>query len=81
MQGGQGHQPSVARQAIAAVLDVFTFFIAGALITVTIAGSQTPHGDFLNGWTTWLVFVSTGVYVVFGKKLLGGTLWQRLLRV
>lgn len=71
----------MARQVVAAVLDLFTFFIAAALITVTFAGSHTPDGKILNGWTAWLVFVSTGIYVVYGKVIFGGTLWQRILKV
>ncbi len=71
----------MARRVVAAVLDLFTFFIVAALITVALAGSQTPDGLILNGWAAWLVFVATGIYVVFGKTLFGGTLWQRLLKV
>jgi hypothetical protein len=78
---GQRRRSSTARKVVAAILDLFTFFIAAASIAVTFAGGLAPDGERLNGWVALVVFLSTGVYVVFGKALLGGTFWQRILNV
>lgn len=74
-------RPSATRQVVAAVLDLFTFFIAAASVAVLLFGSLTPDGKTLNGGAAVGVFLSTGIYVVFGKTLFGGTLWQRILNV
>ena len=78
--GRERRSPAI-KQLVAAVLDLFTFFIAAASIAVWLAGSLTPDGATLNGWAAVGVFLSTGIYVVFGKTLFGGTLWQRILKV
>ncbi|MEM9443673.1 MAG: hypothetical protein AAGA73_24795 [Pseudomonadota bacterium] len=75
------HRPRPLIQLVAATLDLFIIFIPAAFTAATFAGSITPTGNQLNGWPALCVFALTGLYVVFGKKLFGGTIWQRLLKI
>ena len=69
------------RKVVAAVLDfVLAFFIAGFVIGY-LTGNLTKNGFELHGAPALVAFAAIAIYFVVFTKLLGGTVWQRLLGV
>lgn len=69
------------RKALAVVLDfIFVFFFAGYVVGY-LTGNLTDDGFALKGTPALIVFAMIAVYFVVFTKLLGGTIWQRLLGV
>jgi hypothetical protein len=69
------------RKVLAAVLDfIFVFFIAGYVVGY-LTGNLTDDGFQLKGAPALIVFAMIAVYFVVFTKLLGGTIWQRLLGI
>ncbi len=75
-------QPPVAtwRKVLAAVLDFLTVFFVGGYIIGMLTGNTTGGGFKLEGLPALLLFALIIAYFVVGRKFLGGTLWQRILR-
>jgi hypothetical protein len=77
---GQGRQIAQWRIVVAAILDFLTaFFIFGYLIAL-VTGDTTEGGFSLEGGPAILLFVLLVAYFWIGRKYLGGTLWQRILK-
>jgi hypothetical protein len=75
------HHVATWRKVVAAVLDfVFIFFIAGYVVGY-LTGNLTSNGFELKGAPALVVFAAIALYFVIFTKLLGGTLWQRVLGV
>lgn len=69
------------RKVVAAILDfIFVFAIAGYIIAAA-TGNTTEEGFSLNGWPAFLLFAIVVLYFVLFTRFLGGTVFQRLLRV
>lgn len=69
------------RKVVAAILDfVFIFFVAGYVIAYA-TGNTTEEGFSLNGGPAFLLFGVVVLYFVIFTRYLGGTPFQRLLRV
>lgn len=69
-----------ARKVFAAILDfIFIFWVAGLAIGY-FSGGLTKDGFSLNGGPALLSFAVIILYFVVGRRYLGGTLFQRLLR-
>jgi hypothetical protein len=69
------------RKVLAAVLDaVFVFAIAGYVVGY-LTGNLTESGFELHGGPALIVFAAIALYFVVFTRLLGGTVWQRVLRV
>lgn len=69
------------RKVLAVVLDlVFVFFIAGYAVGY-VTGNLTDDGFALKGAPALIVFAVIAIYFVVFMRFLGGTIWQRLLRV
>jgi hypothetical protein len=69
------------RKVVAAILDfIFVFAIAGYAIGY-MTGSLTDEGFSLQGWPAFILFAAVILYFVVFARYLGGTVFQRLLRV
>ena len=69
------------RKVVAAILDfIFVFAIAGYAIGY-MTGSLTDEGFSLQGWSAFILFAAVILYFVVFTRYLGGTVFQRLLRV
>ncbi|BAT60703.1 hypothetical protein GJW-30_1_03252 [Variibacter gotjawalensis] len=73
--------PQVAtwRKVVAAILDFLTVFFVGGYIVGASTGNLTSSGFKLEGMSALLLFILIIAYFYVGRKILGGTLWQRIL--
>lgn len=80
MSGAEKTRPAMWRVIVAAILDFFTaFFVFGYLVAV-VTGDTTESGFSLNGLPALVSFALIIAYFWIGRKYLGGTLWQRILK-
>ena len=77
---GKGGRPYF-RIVVAAVLDFITAFLVLGYGVAATTGNLTDDGFQMNGAPALLTFVLIALYFWIGSKYLGGTLWQRILRV
>lgn len=69
------------RKVLAAILDfIFVFAIAGYAIGYA-TGNLTDEGFSLSGGPAFLLFAIVILYFALFSRYLGGTVWQRILRV
>ena len=68
------------RKVLAAILDFLTVFFVGGYAIGKSTGNLTDDGFKLEGLPAFLLFALIAVYFVVGRKYLGGTIWQRILR-
>ncbi len=68
------------RIILAAILDFLTaFFVIGYGVAL-VSGDTTDEGFQLNGMPALVLLALIVAYFWIGRKYLGGTLWQRLLK-
>jgi len=72
---------SAFKRGVAAVLDFFTVFFAGGYIIGKLTNETTPEGFSLSGGAAIALFALIVVYFYVGRKLLRGTLWDRILGI
>ena len=68
------------RKVLAGILDFLTVFFVGGYVIGKLTGNVTEDGFKLEGLPALALFVLVIVYFVVGRKYLGGTIWQRILR-
>jgi DMSO reductase anchor subunit len=71
---------STWRKVFAAIFDFLTIFFVGGYAVGAVTGSNTNDGFKLEGIPALILFALIAAYFVIGRKYLGGTLWQRILR-
>ena len=69
------------RKVVAAILDFITVFAVGGYVIGRLTGNLTDNGFKLEGAPALVLFALMIAYFVIGGRYLGGTLWQRILRV
>lgn len=69
------------RKVLAAVLDFIMVFFIGGMSIGYATGNLTESGFELKGAPAMILFAAIGLYFVVFTKFLGGTIWQRVLRV
>lgn len=67
------------RRGLAGFLDFLTVFFAGGYLISAVTGETTADGFSLHGASALVLFAGIILYFYFGWKVLGGTLWQRIL--
>jgi len=72
--------PSVWRIVVAAILDFLMVFIGVGFLIARATGETTPNGFRLEGTAALALFAVIALYFFVGRRYLGGTLWQRVLR-
>jgi hypothetical protein len=69
------------KRVLAPILDFsMVFFVGGQLIGMA-TGMTTPGGFNLEGWPAGLLFVLIIAYFYVGRKVAGGTLWDRFFGI
>jgi len=68
------------RKILAGILDFLTVFFLGGYVIGKLTGNSTEDGFKLEGLPALLLFALIAAYFVVGRKYLGGTIWQRILR-
>jgi len=76
----QARPVSTWRKILAGILDFLTVFFVGGFVIGKLTGNLTDDGFKLDGLPALLLFALIAVYFVVGRKYLGGTVWQRVLR-
>jgi hypothetical protein len=69
------------KRVVAAVLDFFTIFYVGGLAIGEIAGGASGGSFELSGWPALALFALVVAYFYLGRRVLGGTLWDRIFRI
>ncbi len=68
------------RKVLAGIFDFLPVFFVGGYVIGKLTGNLTDDGFKLEGLPALLLFALIIVYFVVGRKYLGGTIWQRILR-
>lgn len=79
-ENGNPRPISQWRIILAAILDFFTAFFVGGYLVAVVTGDVTSKGFQLNGLPALACFALIVIYFWVGRKYLGGTLWQRILK-
>lgn len=69
------------RKVLAAILDFVFVFAIGGYVIAYLTGNLTEEGFSLNGGPAFVLFAVVILYFAVFTRYLGGTVWQRLLRV
>ena len=69
------------RKVVAAILDFIFVFMIGGYVISYLTGDLTEEGFSLKGGPAFILFAIIIIYFVVFTRYLGGTIWQRLLRV
>ena len=70
------------KRVIASILDfIMAFFGFGYLIAAATGNLNEPSGFSLDGWPALLLFVLIGAYFYVGRRVAGGTLWDRFFGI
>jgi DMSO reductase anchor subunit len=72
---------AVWKRVVATILDFLTVFIGGGYLIGRATGSLTPDGFNLTGVPALLLFALIVAYFFAGRRVLGGTLWDRVLGI
>lgn len=69
------------KRVVASILDfLMVFFVAGYLIG-SATGMRTEDGFNLTGWPALLLFAIVIAYFYVGRRIAGGTLWDRVFGI
>jgi hypothetical protein len=71
----------VWKRGLAATLDFITVFFVGGFVIGSATGQTTEQGFNLQGWTALVLFAVIAIYFYVGRRILGGTLWDRIFRI
>jgi len=72
---------SIVRRFFATTFDLFTAFVGFGMAIAYATGSTTQGGFHLQGGPALLLFALMITYFIVGRRILGGTLWDRVLRI
>ena len=72
---------SFPKRLIALIFDFITIFFLGGYFIGWASGNLTPNGFALAGWPALLMLAAIVAYFYIGRKILGGTLWDRILGI
>ena len=69
------------RRVLAPILDFIMTFAVGGYLIGAATGNLTPGGFDLNGWPAALLFALIVAYFYVGRRVAGGTLWDRFFGI
>ena len=73
---------AIWKRVLASILDfIMAFFAFGYLVAAATGNLNQPTGFSLDGWPALLMFVLIGVYFYVGRRVAGGTLWDRFFGI
>lgn len=68
------------RIVLAFILDLITAFLVFGFLVAFLTGGLTDDGFQLSGFPAFLLFAVIIAYFFLAKRLLGGRLWERILK-
>ncbi len=68
------------RKVLAAILDFITAFALFGYLVARVTGNTTESGFNLEGTPALVMFGLVIAYFIVGRRYLGGTIWQRILK-
>jgi len=71
----------VWKRVAASVLDLIMVFFVGGYLIGAATGGLKPGGFDLNGWPAALLLAVVIVYFYVGRRIAGGTLWDRFFGI
>jgi hypothetical protein len=80
-QSNSGNPVPTWRKVLAAILDFITILFVGGYAIGYLTGNLTEEGFNLQGGPALILFAVIALYFVVFSRFLGGTPWQRVLRV
>ena len=69
------------KRVLASVLDFIMVFFVGGYLIGAATGNLKPGGFDLNGWPAVVLFALIVVYFYVGRRIAGGTLWDRFFGI
>ena len=72
---------AVWKRVLAVILDFFTAFFVLGMVIAYVSGDTTSTGFSLDGLPALVLFALIAAYFFVGRRYLGGTLWDRILRI
>ena len=69
------------RRVLASILDFIMVFSVGGYVISSLTNTRTPGGFGLNGWPAVVLFALIIVYFYVGRRIAGGTLWDRFFGI
>jgi hypothetical protein len=75
-----GATPAFWRRSLAGFLDFVTVFFVGGYVISSVTGGRTAEGFSLEGLPALVLIAVIALYFYLGWEVLGGTIWQRILR-
>jgi len=80
-QSDSGKPVPTWRKVLAAIFDFVSILFVGGYAIGYLTGNLTEEGFNLQGGPALLLFAVIALYFVVFSRFLGGTPWQRVLRV
>jgi hypothetical protein len=71
----------VWKRVLAVILDFFTAFFVFGMAVAYVSGDTTSTGFNLDGLPALVLFALMAAYFFVGRRCLGGTLWDHILRI
>ncbi|MEM7301178.1 MAG: hypothetical protein AAF468_08855 [Pseudomonadota bacterium] len=68
-------------RVMALALDLITVTAVSFWCLACTTGKQTDHGMEFQGMPVLMLVIALLAYFVVGTKIVGGTIWQRILRI
>lgn len=72
---------SIGTRFLATTLDLFTAFVGFGLAIAYATGMTTQGGFNLTGLPALLLIALVAAYFFVGRRVAGGTLWDRIFRI
>ena len=76
-----GTSVSTWKRVVAPILDFFMVLVVGGQVLGWATGMRTPGGFELEGWAALLLLAVIVVYFYVGRRVAGGTLWDRFFGI
>ena len=76
-----GTPAPVWKRVVASILDFLTVFFGGGYAIASATGMTTAGGFNLTGWLALLLFALIIAYFYVGRRIAGGTLWDRFFGI
>jgi hypothetical protein len=69
------------KRVVASILDFIMVFSVGGYVIGAATGDLKPGGFNLEGWPALALFALIAVYFYVGRRVAGGTLWDRFFGI
>jgi hypothetical protein len=69
------------RRVLASILDFIMVFSVGGYVISSLTNMRTPEGFDLQGLPALALFAAIIVYFYVGRRVAGGTLWDRFFGI